>query len=61
MTGAEHATGTLSVMGQGLRLGVVDDHPAILRGVLALLIGIRLLVWGVLQLAIAFQLRSLTN
>ncbi|MGB2699677.1 MAG: response regulator transcription factor [Candidatus Phosphoribacter baldrii] len=38
MTGAEHATGTLSVMGQGLRLGVVDDHPAILRGVLALLI-----------------------
>jgi uncharacterized membrane protein HdeD (DUF308 family) len=35
--------------------------PQITVWVLALLIGIRLLVFGVVQLAIAFQLRSLTH
>ena len=44
---------------QAARIDGVGDVDAV--GVLALLIGIRLLVWGVLQLAIAFQLRSLTN
>jgi uncharacterized membrane protein HdeD (DUF308 family) len=35
--------------------------PGITVWVLALLVGIRLLIWGVIQLTIAFQLRSLTN
>lgn len=35
--------------------------PEITVWVLALLIGIRLLIWGVIQLAIAFRMRSLTH
>jgi uncharacterized membrane protein HdeD (DUF308 family) len=35
--------------------------PAITVFVLALLIGIRLILWGVVQLAVAFRIRRLTN
>jgi uncharacterized membrane protein HdeD (DUF308 family) len=53
----------LAVLGAaGVVVGVLAiAWPGITVWVLALLVGIRLLIWGVIQLAIAFQLRSLTN
>ena len=53
----------LAVLGAaGIVVGVLAiAWPQITVWVLALLIGIRLLVFGVVQLAIAFQMRSLTR
>jgi uncharacterized membrane protein HdeD (DUF308 family) len=53
----------LAVLGAaGVVVGVLAiAWPGITVWVLALLVGIRLLIWGVIQLTIAFQLRSLTN
>ena len=53
----------LAVLGAvGIVVGILAIvWPGITVWVLALLIGIRLLIWGVLQLAIAFQMRSLTQ
>jgi uncharacterized membrane protein HdeD (DUF308 family) len=53
----------LAVLGAaGIVVGVLAiAWPGITVWVLALLVGIRLLIWGVIQLTIAFQLRSLTN
>jgi uncharacterized membrane protein HdeD (DUF308 family) len=53
----------LAVIGAvGIVVGVLAIvWPEITVWVLALLVGIRLLIWGVIQLVIAFQLRSLTR
>ena len=46
----------------GVVIGVLAVvWPGVTITVLALLIGIRLLIWGAIQLLIAFQLRSLTS
>ncbi len=53
----------LAVLGGiGIVVGILAiAWPEITVWALALLIGIRLLIWGVVQLAIAFQMRSLTR
>lgn len=53
----------LAVLGAvGIVVGILAIvWPGITVWVLALLIGIRLLIFGVIQLAVAFQLRSLTH